>query len=170
MSATIRGPRASYTIRRAGAADARPIRECLRNAFAPFQGAYTPEAFGDTVPSLEVVRKRIEEGIVLVAIRSEDDRVVGTLTAFVHGEHAHLRGMAVDAAARGQGIARRLLAEMESLLASRSARDVTLDVTEPLHRAVAVYEAAGFRRTGRTTAYFGMTLFELSKRLPSVSG
>jgi ribosomal protein S18 acetylase RimI-like enzyme len=154
-----------YTIVRARATDAPAIQQCLHNAFSPFRVAYTAEAFQDTVPSIAIIRDRIDGGVVLLALRLEDARLMGALTAFVHGDHAHLRGMAVDPAFQGKGIARALLTEMERLLSSKGVLQITLEVTAPLRRAVSVYLAAGYRRTGRETAYFGMTLYEYRKKL-----
>ena len=73
--------------------------------------------------------------------------------------------MAVLPEWQGQGIAPRLLQAAEEELAARGCVRITLDTTEPLLRAVRFYEKHGYRRTGRTTDFFGMPLHEYAKDL-----
>jgi ribosomal protein S18 acetylase RimI-like enzyme len=148
--------------RRAKPSDAEQIVECLSAAFAPFKAAYAPGAFADTVPSGQAVLERIRDGIVLVAVQA-DGVVAGTLAGMVTGSEGHLRGMAVRSAWQGSGLAQRLLSAMESELAARGCKRITLDTTAPLLRASAFYSKNGYRRTGRVTDFYGMALFEWEK-------
>lgn len=71
--------------------------------------------------------------------------------------------MAVRPSWQGRGVAEKLLETVESELAERGCRRISLDTTEPLKRAVAFYEKNGFRSSGKITDFFGMRLFEYVK-------
>jgi GNAT superfamily N-acetyltransferase len=73
--------------------------------------------------------------------------------------------MAVLPGWHGRAIAQRLLESMEKLLIGRGCTRVSLDTTEPLHRAMRFYEKNGFRRTEKVTDFFGMPLIEYLKHL-----
>ncbi|MEE8600652.1 MarR family winged helix-turn-helix transcriptional regulator [Euzebya tangerina] len=78
------------------------------------------------------------------------DRVVGcggwqTIDTGV-GE---IKRMWLDPAARGLGLGRRLLADLEDRVAEHGHRAVRLDTNENLGPAIAMYEAAGYRRVPR---------------------
>lgn len=153
----------SLVVRAAGPEDATTVAECLRAAFAPYEGAYTAGAFADTVPSVDAVRDRIASTMVFVAI--DDGVVAGTVSGEAHGSDGHLRGLAVSPSAQGRRVASRLLAHVERALADRGCTRVTLDTTEPLARAAAFYMGHGYARTGRVADFFGMPLFEYAKDL-----
>ena len=53
--------------------------------------------------------------------------------------------MWVDPAARGLGVGRRLLAELESRAAANGSRTVRLDTNGALTEALAMYRSAGYR-------------------------
>ena len=153
------------TLRRACAADAPAILECLRVAFEPYRNRYSPEAFLDTVLTPETIQQRLGEMFVFVAVDSAGG-VVGTIACVViDGNEGHLRGMAVLPEWQGRGIAEKLLQAAEEELAARGCVRITLDTTEPLLRAVRFYEKHGYRRSGRTTDFFGMPLHEYVKDL-----
>jgi len=162
IAPTMRGT-AETIIRDAGRADAAAIAFCLHEAFAPYQSAYTPLAFADTVPTVEQVLVRLERMTVLVA--TADGKIVGTISATANGEQGHLRGMAVLPEWRGTGTAAQLLAAIETWLRARGSREVTLDTTEPLKSAISFYERHGYSHSGRVSDFFGMRLVEYSKRL-----
>jgi putative acetyltransferase len=66
---------------------------------------------------------------------------------------------------QGRGIAKELLERAESELKQRGCKRITLDTTEPLIPAMRFYERNGFRRTGRISDFFGMTLIEYAKEI-----
>jgi GNAT superfamily N-acetyltransferase len=155
-------------IRAAGPADAAAISGCLREAFAPYQSAYTPEAFADTVPTADQMQLRLQRMRVLVATAAGE--VVGTVSASVDeqaipGKQGHLRGMAVLPDWHGTGTAALLLAAIEDWLRTRGCAQVTLDTTEPLKSAIAFYEKHGYHRSGKVSVFFGMPLIEYVKAL-----
>lgn len=153
-------------IRMAKSEDAPEILACLREAFEEFRNRYTPQAFVDTVLTMESLRKRGEKMSVFVAVNSTGE-VVGTIACQVlsSGE-GHLRGMAVLPPMRGNGVAVQLLRRAEAELRLRGCIRVTLDTTEPLERAMRFYEKNGYRRSGRVLDFFGMPLIEYQKPLP----
>ncbi|HET6181229.1 MAG TPA: GNAT family N-acetyltransferase [Candidatus Sulfotelmatobacter sp.] len=166
-------PPATIKIRPAAPSDADAIAACLLEAFAPYRSTYTPGAFADTVPTSAQVQLRLQQMRVLVAIAA--GKIVGTISATIHGEQGHLRGMAVlpgwqskdgrSKDGRSTGTAAALLAAIEAWLRSRGCTEVSLDTTEPLTRAIVFYQKHGYRRAGNVSDFFGMPLIEYIKRL-----
>lgn len=155
----------TLSIRRATAADAEGILDCLLAAFEPYRAQYTPAAFRDTVLSRETIHARLAAMTVLVA--AEHDAIVGTLAYSLEGEEGHLRGMAVRPDRQGSDVAASLLSRAEADLRRRGCARITLDTTGPLLRAVRFYVKKGFAPTGRVTDFFGMPLHEYARRLGS---
>jgi N-acetylglutamate synthase-like GNAT family acetyltransferase len=136
------------SIRKARSHDTEGILECLKQAFAPYQSGYTPDAFSDTVLSQETIGQRLAEMTVLVAV-NDAGRVIGTIAYKVRRDGvAHLRGMAVRPEWQEHGAANKLLAEVEGHLRDLQCRTLTLDTTRPLERAIRFYEDQGFWKTG----------------------
>lgn len=135
----------SLRIRTAAAADS--------EAIAPLLGQLGYPTRADAIPTRLASIER-EEGIVLVAV-NERDHIVGVASGAVHVPlHAdelvaYITSLVTDAEARGQGVGRALVAELE-----RWATDMgcaRLSVTSAEHRADAhaFYPACGFPYTGR---------------------
>ena len=136
-------------------------------AFAAFRDSYTPEAFLDTVLTPNTIGKRLQEMVVLVALK-EDGIVIGTISCKIVGEYeGHLRGMAVRPEWQGSTVATELLAHAEQELRNAGCAAVTLDTTEPLKRAMRFYEKHGFRPTGRIARFLGMPLLNTGSILSS---
>ena len=157
--------RAPLIVRSADPADAPGILACLREAFAPFEAAYTPAAFIDTVLSPAALEQRLGAMTVLVAARGT--LIAGTVGFSAHEGEGHIRGMAVLDAWQGTGLAAELLAAAESGLRALGCRRFTLDTTEPLTRAIAFYRKHGYTATGQVQDFFGMPLLEFAKLLGS---
>jgi GNAT superfamily N-acetyltransferase len=154
-----------FAISRATGENSAGILECLGLAFAPYRESYTREAFVDTVLTPEALRCRLTEMSVFVATGASG-QIVGTIAAKVlNGDEGHLRGMAVRPEWQGSGVSERLLETAEKELRKAGCKTLTLDTTEPLKRAVRFYRKHGFQPTGRMVDFFGMPLFEYSKRL-----
>lgn len=152
-----------FLIHRATSADEPAIVSCLQEAFEPYRTAYTRDAFIDTTLDADRVRQRVREMHVLVAVC--EGQIVGTVAGTSDLGDGHIRGMAVRAVALGSGIAGNLLETIENELRARGCTRVTLDTTEPLERAMRFYEKHGYRRTGRRSNFFGMSLIEYAKNL-----
>lgn len=157
------GAVSEHLLRRAGEGDSDGILRCLRDAFEPFRGQYTPGAFADTVLDRETVRTRLREMSVFVAVVGIE--IIGTIGCVSHGSEGHLRGMAVLPHRQGTGLATALLHAAEEDLARSGCTLVTLDTTEPLQRAIRFYESHGYAATGKVVDFFGMPLYEYSKLL-----
>lgn len=67
---------------------------------------------------------------------------------------ARLYSIAVDPAARGRGLGRRLLADAETQARIAGRRGLRLEVRQDNAAAVALYEAAGYRRLAALPAYY----------------
>lgn len=154
----------SVVIREARPQDAQAIAECLASAFAPFRSQYTAEAFADTVLDAQGVLGRMTHMTIYVATTTGGE-VVGTVACSVASEAGHLRGMAVRAEWQGRNVAQQLLCYCESALRAAGCRRITLDTTAPLQRAIRFYERNGYAPSGTTTDFFGMPVYEFSKRL-----
>ena len=152
-------------VRGAVAQDRDGVLVCLRSAFAAYQTLYTPAAFEDTVLTPELLDGRLNSMGVLVA-ESSSEQIIGTIACVVIGDaEGHLRGMGVLPEWQGRDIAKELLERAESELKQRGCKRVTLDTTEPLIPAMRFYERNGFRRTGKISDFFGMTLIEYAKEI-----
>ncbi len=102
---------------------------------------------------------------VLVAV-SVDNQIVGTIAcAVINASEGNLRGMAVLPEWHGRGIAEKLLQSAEAELAGKRCSRVSLDTTEPLHRAIRFYEKHGYVASHRSTDFYGMPLREYVKEL-----
>jgi GNAT superfamily N-acetyltransferase len=152
-----------FEIRKATADDGPAILACLAAAFAPYRNQYTPEAFVDTVMDSALVQERICEMCVLVAV--SEAGVVGTIGCKANGEEGHVRGMAVLPEWQGTRLASSLLEAAEGQLRRAGCGFATLDTTMPLERAIRFYERHGYKASRRVTDFFGMELFEYTKRL-----
>jgi ribosomal protein S18 acetylase RimI-like enzyme len=153
-----------FSIRRATSNDAAGILACLASAFEPYRRSYTSGAYSDTVLDSQTLNDRLRSMSVFVAV-TESGEIAGTIACQrVSDDEGHLRGMAVLPHWQGHRIADQLLRAAEAELQDKCAR-ITLDTTEPLQRAMKFYEKHGYRRSGRVTDFFGMTLFEYIKIL-----
>ena len=153
-----------FTVRRATLADASGILTCLHAAFAPYESSYTAEAYAHTILGPETLFNRLQEMSIFVAVNGSSGGIIGTIACHVLGSgDGHLRGMAVLPDWQGSGIAHRLLESVEFELRACGCRQITLDTTAPLQRAVSFYTKNGYRATGRVTDFFGMPLFEYAK-------
>lgn len=119
-------------------------RHCLREYFAElhrrFDAGFDPARSRLADPT----EMRPPAGVFCVAtLRGEP---VGCGGLRFHGEApTELKRMWVDPAARGLGVGRRLLAELESRAAANGSRTVRLDTNGSLTEALAMYRSAGYR-------------------------
>jgi ribosomal protein S18 acetylase RimI-like enzyme len=157
-------PAEKVQIRKAQPADAEAVAATLHQAFLEFKALYTDAGFAATTLTPEQVVTRMKEGPVWIAQR--EDAVWGTVAAVLKGDSLYMRGMAVVPAARGSGVGRRLIEEVEHFAAAQSCRRVFLSTTPFLHSAISLYERFGYRRTDEGPAHlFGTPLFTMEKVL-----
>jgi GNAT superfamily N-acetyltransferase len=145
-------------VRRITAGDARLLRDIRLRALATDprsfgstherEAAYTDEewqawcdedAEGNDVTTLLALRGDHAVGIVSGARDDEDTDVYDVFA------------MWVDPDARGTGVGRRLLTELEDWMRSAGGKTSRLSVTNEAHAARALYESAGYEPDGRVT-------------------
>ena len=152
------------SIREATADDAESIAAVLQSAFAEYKAAFTIEAFTATTPTREHMVLRLSEGPIWVAIQGEI--IVGTVSAVLKSEGVYLRSMAILPSARGQGIGRLLLGQVEEFARRHSSERVFLSTTPFLAQAIGLYELYGFHRSDEGPyELFGTPLFTMVKIL-----
>jgi ribosomal-protein-alanine N-acetyltransferase len=90
------------------------------------------------------------------ADRNEDAPVVGYVCFWVVFDELRMMNLAVAAASRRQGIARLLLGHALKTGQEQGARRALLEVRASNAPALALYEGAGFSRTGLRRRYYTM--------------
>ncbi|HWG23844.1 bifunctional helix-turn-helix transcriptional regulator/GNAT family N-acetyltransferase [Actinospica sp.] len=123
-------------------------RHCLTTYFEElatrFDSGYDP-ALGISASDPELT---MPAGLLLVATLHGAPVGCGALK-FGPDATAHIKRMWVDRSARGLGLGRRLLAELETQAASHGVSVLRLDTNRVLTEAIAMYRAAGYREVDR---------------------
>jgi DNA-binding MarR family transcriptional regulator/GNAT superfamily N-acetyltransferase len=120
-----------------------PAQRCLHAYFSEldrrFETGFDPTL---SIPTGEE-ELRPPAGLLLVASLRGDPIGCGGLK--FHGrEPAEIKRMWVAESARGLGLGRRLLSELEDLAAHRGVRTVRLDTNRTLTEAISLYRSAGY--------------------------
>jgi GNAT superfamily N-acetyltransferase len=156
--------RSSASVRRAMLDDAPEIASVLQRSFAEYESFYTAEAFAATISTPDLIRERINEGPVWIAVRQ--GKIVGTVSALPRAEALYVRGMAVDPAARARGTGRLLLERVEEFAIRKGFERLFLSTTPFLSSAIRLYEKYGFSRTNEGPHELsGTPLFTMVKHL-----
>jgi ribosomal protein S18 acetylase RimI-like enzyme len=132
------------TVNIAPADPADPLAQhCLREYFAELDRRF--DTGFDPALSLPVDNPdmRPPAGMFLLALRGTEPIGCGALK-FDKGEPAYLKRMWIADSARGLGIGRRLLSELEARAAQQGARAVRLETNHVLTEAIALYRSAGY--------------------------
>jgi ribosomal protein S18 acetylase RimI-like enzyme len=145
--------------------DARQVYRALAQAFEPFRQFYTKKAFDATILSPDLFEERIinSEADVLVALL--DGSIAGTASVKLEDTNLYLCSMGVKPEHQKKGIGFALLAEVEADAKRKQCRTISLETYPLLTKAIALYERFGFRRTGKTRDYYGVTIFEMKKEV-----
>ena len=112
---------------------------------ANFPDPWSRDAFVETLGRADV------HGL---AIEDAQGRLVGYGVCALAADEGEILNLAVDTAARRQGLGRRLLAAMLKWLREGGARRVFLEVRGSNAAAISLYLAAGFQRLGVRPAYY----------------
>lgn len=142
-------------IRQLGAEDAETYVELRRQALQDAPGAFVASAEDDLVATAEAVREQLRRAPESVLIGAFQERLVGTVGLYrdrhVKAAHkAHLWGLYVAPAVRGQGIGSLLLAAaLEHARTLPAVEWVHLSVSSAAPAAQRLYERAGFEAWGR---------------------
>ena len=157
----------TLTIRPATAADADAVALVLAEAFSEFQPLYTPAGYHATTPARPEIEQRFADGPIWVV--EHDGRIAGTISAILRDDGVYVRGMAVAPAARGCGVGRTLLSQVEEFAAANNQQHLYLSTTPFLLSAIRLYERAGFIPTSAPPyELFGTPLFTMEKWSNSV--
>lgn len=136
----------------------------IRTAFAEYKGRLRPES-GALSETEETARRRLDRGRLI--LMEADGDIVGAVFAAPKGDAVYLDRLAVDSRCRGRGIARRLIAAVETYARNSGARRVTLGVRLALPENIAYFERCGFVETGRKShpGFDAPTSMDMEKRL-----
>jgi DNA-binding MarR family transcriptional regulator/GNAT superfamily N-acetyltransferase len=116
------------------------LREYVRELDRRFEGGFDPErSISAAIPEL-----RPPAGLLLVASLASEPVGCGALKLHA-GEPTEIKRMWVAESARGLGVGRRLLAELEAEAARSSSPIVRLETNATLTEAIALYRSAGYR-------------------------
>jgi DNA-binding MarR family transcriptional regulator len=118
-------------------------QHCLREYFTElderFQTGFDP---AESIPAA-IHEMRPPRGVFLLA--SLRGTPIGCGALKLHGrEPAEIKRMWVDGSARGLGLGRRLLAELERYAAGQGATAVRLETNRALTQAIALYRSSGY--------------------------
>jgi DNA-binding MarR family transcriptional regulator/GNAT superfamily N-acetyltransferase len=123
---------------------ARPeARYCLQAYFAELDRRFDTGFDPSRSTSVAEEKLRPPDGLFLVASLQGSPIGCGALT-FHHNEPAEIKRMWVTESARGLGVGRRLLSELEAYAASHGARSVRLETNGALAEAISLYRSAGY--------------------------
>jgi len=147
-----------------GRDDPEEIVALVHRAFGEYRGVLKPEsgALSETVESLG---KRLQANRLFLA--EEAGKLCGAVFAARKGDAVYLDRLSVDPAARGRGIARRLIAAVEAYAREIGAARVTLGVRLALPGNIAYFQRQGFVETGRKAhpGFDAPTSMDMEKRL-----
>jgi len=120
----------------------RGARVCMRAYFDElsrrFDAGFDPDR---SIPAGEA-DLRPPAGVLLLATLNGDPVGIGAVK--LHGETAEIKRMWVAQSARGLGLGRRLLAELEARAFVQGARLARLETNKALTEAIALYKSAGY--------------------------
>lgn len=154
-------------IRRATTTDIAAIASLLADAFAEYEPRYTPGGYRATIPEPAEIHRRFTEGPTWVV--EHGGRIAGTVSAMVRPDGVYVRSMAVSPNARGCGIGRLLLNQVEAFAVAEDCHHLYLSTTPFLSSAIRLYERAGFVPTSAPPyELFGTPLFTMEKWSDSV--
>jgi DNA-binding MarR family transcriptional regulator/GNAT superfamily N-acetyltransferase len=118
-------------------------QHCLTSYFAELEQRSKTKLDPATTASAQPHEMRMPDGLLLVAyLRGE---AIGCGAVKLHGRKpCEIKRMWVDPAARGLGLGRRLLTELESLAGSHGARVAHIETSRHLPEAIALYRSSGW--------------------------
>jgi ribosomal protein S18 acetylase RimI-like enzyme len=118
------------------------VHGITRAAYAEYRGVLDPPSGVDRETLVDVERALDEGGAVLAWV---GDTAVGAVRFQYAADHLAVERLAVIPTARGQGIARALLAYLEDLARQSHRPDVRLGVRLSLPRNMELYQGLGYQ-------------------------
>ncbi len=148
-SSTIDGKGASAAFRIAAEDPAQPEIVALLEAGERYMNGLYPAESNHILP-VEALRA---PSVRFLVARDPTGRAMATGAIALHGDWAEIKRMWVEPAARGHGLARRLLTELEAWAASHGATVLRLETGIHNHDALALYERSGYARRDAFAPY-----------------
>jgi DNA-binding MarR family transcriptional regulator/predicted N-acetyltransferase YhbS len=115
---------------------------CWEQYFATIDAAFDGGFDPDASRHVDVDEVREPRGVTLVAMLR--DEPVGCGSVKHHGDWAEVKRVWVAPSARGLGLARRIMSELESRARERGATAVRLDTNKALTAAITLYRSLGY--------------------------
>lgn len=114
-------------------------------------------------------RRLVDADTAAVLVLLQDRMLAGYCTVLFRADSAKARLYSIAAAPGIRGVGRLLLDAAEKTAFGRGRKSLRLEVRQDNLRAIALYEASGYRRTGQIEDYYtdGMTALRFEKLLPS---
>jgi N-acetylglutamate synthase-like GNAT family acetyltransferase len=156
----------SIKIRKATLNDVQEIHDLLSNSFTPYYQYYTYKAYNETVVPPVTIKKRIKGQKTEILVASYRNKIVGTVSIEIQKDRRlYIRSMAVKHEFQNKGIGGQILEEIDKIALIEHSKIISLECFEPLSKAVSLYKKVGFKLSGKTRNYHGITIFEMIKDL-----
>jgi ribosomal protein S18 acetylase RimI-like enzyme len=126
-------------------ADSPGARLAMSRYVEELQGTL-PHGFTVEQALADAARDYNEPNGLYVLLGDPTEPVAGGAVTFLDTDRAEVKRMWVSPAARGRGVARALLAELERLAQEHGRRVIVLDTSSRLTGAVALYDTSGYER------------------------
>lgn len=119
------------------------VHELIRELDAHLYSLYPAE----NVYALDVA-SLCEPGVLFAVVREPGGAAIGCGAIVVQREYGEVKRMYLRPEARGRGLARRLMEELEAKAMEHGCRIFMLETGPTLDEALALYERMGYRRRG----------------------
>lgn len=100
------------------------------------------------------IASELENPLSLWLVAMEEDRLLGYVGSQTVLDETDMMNVAVDPAARRQGVARALIQALTAQLKQRGSRKLSLEVRASNLGAIRLYESLGFVRLGCRPGYY----------------
>jgi DNA-binding MarR family transcriptional regulator/GNAT superfamily N-acetyltransferase len=120
---------------------------CLTRYFAELNTRF--ETGFEAAPTLAAALHDLAAPAGMLLIARLHGEPIGCSGLILHPDAPLIKRMWVAPAARGLGLGRRLLRELERLARETGARTIRLDTNRVLHEAIRLYRSAGYREVPR---------------------
>jgi quercetin dioxygenase-like cupin family protein/ribosomal protein S18 acetylase RimI-like enzyme len=148
-------PVSEVGIRAAQADDAWALHEVMKRAFNGLRGRrYSEKAIDAAIMTAQEIRDRISHKGTHVLVATLGEQIVGTASGIEEHESLHVCSMAVDPSYQGQGVAHRLMKELEILAQQSGCRKLFLQTGWAMTEAIALYRRLGYRQEGYQHTHF----------------
>ncbi|KWB20082.1 GNAT family N-acetyltransferase [Burkholderia cepacia] len=94
-----------------------------------------------------------QSNVLFAVARDSDGKAIGCGAVVLNPEFGELKRMYVSPQGRGRGVARKLMALLESRAIDLGCTLLTLETGPCLHEALALYASAGYQRRGPFGGY-----------------